>query len=97
MKQKLYTIQVTNEQIKTIRTLYLRADLLYGHEQAVLVPSSDGTLEHRTLYRCFACHHGSYESFAAIIHDPKCLIPLMAKEWVALNQQFLTLEEGGAL
>ena len=91
-KAKTYTIQITDEQIKLIRSLSLRTERLYTH-RGVAELVQDGEVKRVSYWECYFCGKASYESAAAIPHERKCIIPLMEKEYAGLNTQFLAVEE----
>lgn len=85
----LYTVTITGEQIKTIRSIYLRIETVYVHRGVAEIIGESGKVERVPLYECHFCHQGSYESIAAIPHTRDCIIPLADKEFDALNAQFI--------
>lgn len=85
----IYTVKITGEQIKTIRSFYMRTEQLYGHRGVTRMIQEDGTVKCVSMFECYFCGKGSYESAAAIPHEKDCIIPLAEKEFDALNAQFI--------
>lgn len=90
--KKVYTIQVTDEQIKMIRSFSFHADMIYGENRVEEYLSNNGSLEFRSLYSCRFCRKGSYENRETIPHTTECIIMLARQEYAQLNEQFLKAE-----
>lgn len=88
----LYTIQVTGEQIKTVRSLYMRIEMTWVHHHAAEYISETGKVERKMLHECHYCRQGSYENTGDIDHEKDCIIPLASKEFDALNAQFIEVQ-----
>lgn len=92
--EKTYTITLTDEQIKTIRSLYLRMEMLWLLRRGTARLNEDGTVEHVMIYECLFCNKGSYEGPESIEHTSKCTYAQCQREWTSLNAQFIRLEQG---
>jgi hypothetical protein len=91
----VYTIQITGEQIKTIRSIYNRVELVYGRRGAAEVIQEDGHVERIPFYECYFCGQASYKGADDISHTKDCIITLANAEFHALNAQFIALDRKG--
>jgi len=90
---KTYPIEVTEEQIKLIRTLWQRADMLYIRRGVEPVVTINGAVKHQPFFECWFCGQAAYEKVSDINHLPKCLLPLLEREMPGLAEQFQKVDE----
>lgn len=92
--ETVYTIQITGEQIKTIRSVYMRIEQVYVHRGVAEIIMDDDKIERVSFFECYFCHKATYGRLSDIVHDKECIIPLAEKEFDALNGQFIKVLEG---
>lgn len=90
----VYTVQITGEQIKTIRSVYMRIEQVYVHRGVAEIIMDDGKVERVPFFECYFCHQGTYGRLSDLAHTKDCTIPLAEKEFDTLNGQFIKVLEG---
>lgn len=88
-----YTIKITGEHIKLIRSLMLHADMLFDSAKCEEYLNDHGGIEYRSVYSCRFCQKGSYESKQAIPHTSTCIVIQAQQTYGSLNAQFMAAEQ----
>ncbi len=90
---KTYAITITEEQVAFIRGLVLRVDMIWIRHEISRLVDDTGNVKIASVYECYFCNRGSWESASAIVHEKDCVVALVEKEFNGLNTQFLEAEQ----
>lgn len=93
-RDQTYTVQVTDEQIKYIRSLHLRAVLMWTRTSTSVMLENGGRISRSMIWECEFCHRGSFEGAPKIPHEKSCIIPTGKMEFETLNEQFIKATHG---
>lgn len=91
-QNRTHTIQITDEQIKMVRSLAFRVDQLYIRHRVTEIIGEDGAIERKPISYCLFCDQGAYGQTAPISHTKKCIVSELEQEYGALNEQFMNVE-----